>query len=92
MSPFEALFGYKPPLLPAIHETTNVAAMDNHLQQRQEILRQLKRDLAMTQNIMKQKADKGRRERIYSGGRGLSETKAISHQGLDYRSGIQVKP
>lgn len=68
MSPFEALFGYKPPLLPAIQEITNVAAIEEHLQQRQEILGQLKKDLAMAQNRMRQQADKGRSEREFAVG------------------------
>ena len=68
MSPFEALFGYKPSLLPALLGHTNVAMVDEHLQQRQGVLRQLKVDLAMAQNRMKQQADKGRSEREFAVG------------------------
>jgi len=39
--------------------------VDDHLQQRQEVLQQLKRDLAMAHNRMKQQADKGRSEREF---------------------------
>ena len=59
MSPFEALFGFKPPILPAtVDYTTSVAMVDQYLQQRQEILRLIKKELAATQNRMKQYANK----------------------------------
>ena len=62
MSPFEDLFGYKLPLLLVLPSPTSVAAVDEHLQQQQQIIHQLKKDLAMAQNRMKQLADRGRSE------------------------------
>lgn len=38
-SPFEALFGYKPPLLPAMGEHTTAVAVEEYLQRRREVLR-----------------------------------------------------
>ena len=35
-APFEALFGYKPPLLPAVMQSSNIEmAVDHYLQQQQ---------------------------------------------------------
>ena len=41
MSPFQALFGYKPPLLPATLQSTSIAVVDDYLQQQQEVLQVL---------------------------------------------------
>jgi len=54
MSPFEALYIYKPPLLPATLESTTVVAVDSHLQQQEKILQVLHKELATAQNRMKQ--------------------------------------
>ena len=42
--------------------------MDEHMQQRQQVLQQLKKDLAMARNWMKQMTDKGRNERTFNVG------------------------
>ena len=42
MSPFEALFGYKPPPLPTIGNHTSAASVEEYLQQGREVLQQLK--------------------------------------------------
>jgi len=68
MSPFEALFGYKLSLLPALPSPTSVAVVDEHLQKRQQTLQQLKKDLAMALNRMKKLVDKSRSEREFGVG------------------------
>ena len=52
-SPFEALFGYKPPLLPTIGEQITVASVEAYIEKKQKVLQQLKEELALTQNRMK---------------------------------------
>lgn len=68
MSPFEALFGFKPPFLPAVGGSSNVAAVEEYLQQRREMTQQLKQELASAQNHMKQNADRRRSEREFETG------------------------
>jgi len=53
MSPFEALFGYQPPLIPAVRNYSTVAKVENYLQRRKRVLQQLKRELTSAQNRMK---------------------------------------
>lgn len=60
MSPFEALFGYKPPTLLAVGEYTTIATVEDYLQ--------LKRELASAQNKIKQLANRMRNEREFSMG------------------------
>lgn len=64
-SPFEVLFGYQPPLLPAMGEDTIVATMEAYLEKRQCVLQQLKEELTMAQNHVKQYADRRRSEREF---------------------------
>jgi len=68
MTPFEALYSYKPTLLPAVEKPTIVATVGAYMQQRQEILRLLKTELTKAQNKMKQMADRRRSEREFSEG------------------------
>jgi len=68
MSPFKAFFSYKPPLLPVLLGPTSVAVVDEHLQQRQQVIQQLKKDLAMAQNWTKELADTWRSEREFDVG------------------------
>jgi len=66
---FEALYGYKPPLLPTIEEpVTVVVVVDSYLQQRQAVLQLLKKELANAQNRMKQFVNRRRSEREFAVG------------------------
>ena len=68
MSPFEALYGFKPPLLPAIGGPFTELSVDEYLQQRREVVQQLKQELASTRNRMKQFADRKRSDREFEVG------------------------
>jgi len=63
MSPFKALYGYKPPLLPAVVGPFTELSVEEYLQRRREVLQQLKQELASTRNRMKQFADRKRSDR-----------------------------
>ncbi|XP_052193920.1 uncharacterized protein LOC127802247 [Diospyros lotus] len=63
MSPFEASYGYKPPILPAIGGQATTASIKEYLQQRRVVLKQLKQELTSAQNRMKQYADQRRSDR-----------------------------
>lgn len=69
ISPFEALFGYVPPQMGlGSAPRSQVAAVDTILRDRQAVLQQLKTNLAIAQNRMKQQADANRSERHFSVG------------------------
>lgn len=62
-TPFKALYGRDPPpLLKWKERTTRVQEVDQQLQERNQILDELKEQLAKAQNRMKGQADKHRRE------------------------------
>jgi hypothetical protein len=66
MTPFEAAYGQKPPLvLSYLPGTSKVQVVDQTLTVREDILRTLKENLVMAQNRMKQQADQGRSERQF---------------------------
>ena len=68
-SPFEAMFGYKPSLIPAISESSpTMAVVGHYLQQRQQMLTIFKRELAIAQNRMKQVVDKKKSDRSFNVG------------------------
>lgn len=67
-SPFEALYGYKPTLLPDLGSSSTVAALDTYLQQRQQAFQSIKIELASAKNRMKQFADRRRSEREFQVG------------------------
>ena len=68
MTPFEALHGYKPPILPISWGCNQVATIDDYLSQRQRMNQTLKQELASARNRMKQYADRRRTERVFSVG------------------------
>ena len=68
MTPFEALFGYQPLVLPAAGEESRVASIDDYLRKRKEVTQQLKQELASAQNHMKQFTDRRRSEREFEVG------------------------
>jgi hypothetical protein len=69
MTPFEAVYGQKPPsifsYLPCV---SKVQAVDQTLTVQEAILRTLKDNLVMGQNHMKQQEDQGRSERQFAEG------------------------
>jgi hypothetical protein len=63
MTPFEAVYGQKPPsVLSYLPGVSKVQAVDQTLTIREVILRTLKENLFMAQNHMKQQVDQGRSE------------------------------
>ena len=69
MTPFEALYGYKPPTIMDYNPgTTKVATVDDYLHQQQGIIGLLKENLLSTQSRMKSQADKHRLERSFQVG------------------------
>jgi len=70
-SPFEALYGYKPTLLPNLGNSSTVVALDAYLQQRQQAFQTLKTKMANARNRMKQFADRRRSEREFHVGEGV---------------------
>jgi hypothetical protein len=66
MTPFQALYGRLPPSIPVYKEgLTSVSAVDQQLQNRDELLRQLKDNLAKSRNHTKQMADQKRRDIMF---------------------------
>lgn len=63
MTPFEALYGYKPSLLPVVKGPIKVAAVDDYLHHRQHNLQALKIELSKARNRMKQLANRRRTDR-----------------------------
>jgi hypothetical protein len=69
LSPFEALYGYKPPkLLDFVSDTTRVATMEDLLEHRQQVMGLLQDNLVAAQARMKLRADKHRQERHFEVG------------------------
>ena len=69
LSPFEALYGYKPPkLLDFVSDTTRVAAMEDLVEHRQQVMGLLQDNLVAGQARMKLQADKHRQERHFEVG------------------------
>lgn len=65
-SHFEAMFGYRSTLLPAISESSpTMAKVGHYFQQRQQLLTVLKQELANARNQMKQIADRRRSDRTF---------------------------
>jgi hypothetical protein len=66
MTPFRALHGRLPPSIPLYNESlTSVHEVDHQLISRDELLRQLKANLAKSMNRMKQIADQKRRDIMF---------------------------
>ena len=63
MTPFEAVYGVPPPtLLSYVPGTIKLQAVDEELRTREEILKELRRNLLVAQARMKAQSDKHRRE------------------------------
>uniref|UniRef100_A0A2N9HGX7 Reverse transcriptase n=1 Tax=Fagus sylvatica TaxID=28930 RepID=A0A2N9HGX7_FAGSY len=69
LSPFEALYGYSPPrLIEFVPGLTRVAAVEDLLEHRQQVVGLLEHNLVAAQARMKQQADKHRSEREFEVG------------------------
>lgn len=69
MSPFEALYGQLPPSIQTyIFGTSQIASLDESLQQRQQILSTLKHHLSRAQLRMQHQANQHRQDRIFAVG------------------------
>jgi hypothetical protein len=69
MTPFMALYGYHPPsITSSLKEKSKVQAVEDHIENQQQILQILKDNLTMVQNRMKQQADQHRSERSFEVG------------------------
>jgi DNA-binding ferritin-like protein len=69
MTPFMALYGYHPPSITSyIKEKSKVQAVEDHIENQQEVLQILKDNLTMAQNRMKQQEDQNRSERSFEVG------------------------
>jgi hypothetical protein len=69
MTPFMALYGYHPPsITSSLKEKSKVQAVEDHIENQQQVLQILKDNLTMAQNRMKQQADQHRSERIFEVG------------------------
>jgi hypothetical protein len=69
MTPFMALYGYHPPsITSSLKEKSKVQAVEDHIENQQQVLQILKDNLTMAQNHMKQQADQHRSERSFEVG------------------------
>lgn len=69
MSPYKALYGVRPPLLPAYSfEDSKVESVNELLQKRNEIHRELRINLQHAQDRMKKFADLNRKEKEFQVG------------------------
>jgi hypothetical protein len=58
MTPFMALYGYHPPsITSSLKEKSKVQAVEDHIENQQQVFQLLKDNLTMAQNRMKQQAD-----------------------------------
>jgi hypothetical protein len=66
MTPFMALYGYHPPsITSSLKEKSKVQAVEDHIENQQQVLQILKDNLTMAYNRMKQQADEHRSERSF---------------------------
>ncbi|CAN1810938.1 Transposon Tf2-11 polyprotein [Linum perenne] len=69
LTPFEALYGYPPSVFDLQDpKSTTIAAVEDKLQHQQEVISELRNNLARAQNRQKQQADKNRSERSFQVG------------------------
>ena len=67
MSPFHVVYGREPPsILDYIPKSAKIEVVDKFLLDRQDLLYQLKQNLATTQARMKQAADNNRRDEVFT--------------------------
>ena len=64
-----ALYGYHPPSITSyLRENSKVQAVEDHIDNQQEVLKLLKDNLNLAQNLMKQQVDQHRSERSFDVG------------------------
>jgi hypothetical protein len=69
MTPFMALYGYHPPsITSSLNEKSKVQVVEDHIENKQQVLQILKDNLTMAHNCMKQQADQHRSEIIFEVG------------------------
>jgi hypothetical protein len=69
MTPFMSLYGYNPPsITSSLKEKSKVQAVEDHIENQQQVLQILKENLTMAHNRMKQQADQHRNERSFEVG------------------------
>src|ERR1700722_13840817 len=69
MTPFMALYGYRPSsITSSLKEKSKVQAMEDHIENQQQVLQILKDNLTIAQNCMKQQAYQHRSERSFEVG------------------------
>ena len=69
MSPFMVLYGYHPPSITSyLRYKSKVQAVEEHIEDQQQVLQLLKDNLTLVQNRMKQQADQHRSERSFEVG------------------------
>jgi hypothetical protein len=69
MTPFMALYGYHPPsITSSLKEKYKVQAVEDHIENQQQVIQILKDNLTMAHNRMKQQADQHRSERSFEVG------------------------
>jgi hypothetical protein len=94
MSPFEAVYGVPPPNMTSyIPGTTKVQAVDNLLQTREVIMRDLRRNLLEAQTRMKSRADLHRREVTYDvGDYVFLKLQPYRQKSVAFRSSLKLSP
>jgi predicted metallo-beta-lactamase superfamily hydrolase len=66
MSPFMALYGYRPPsIISSLTYRSKVQAVEEHIENQQQVLQLLKDNLTLAHNQMKQQAYQHRSERSF---------------------------
>ena len=68
MTPFQVVYGRKPPLLSYGAQVTSNVTLDEQLKERDEMILSLRENLRLAQDQMKKYADKKRRDVEYSVG------------------------
>jgi transposase InsO family protein len=68
MTPFMTLYGYHPPSITSSLKEKLVQAVEDHIENQQQVLQILKDNLTMADNHMKQQADQHRSERSFEVG------------------------
>lgn len=94
ISPFEAVYGVSPPtMLSYVPGTTKVQAVDEFLRTREEILRELHRNLKNSQERMKARADLRRREVAFEvGDMVFLKLQPYRQSTVAFRSSLKLAP